>query len=103
MGKDSKRHQKKKIPEYKEGEEMGYHSEAAKIPEYKEGEGMKVGYHSEAANPPKERDEAAKDGVKIGYHSEAANISSHRDRLHDNKDSLTEQKVDDDDNDASIQ
>jgi hypothetical protein len=103
MGKDSKRHQKKKIPEYKEGEEMGYHSEAAKIPEYKEGEGMKIGYHSEAANPPKERDEAAKDGVKIGYHSEAANISSHSDRLHDNKDSLTEQKVDDDDNDASDQ
>lgn len=120
MGKDSKQHRKKKIshkPVKKEmnnnhskdkdlsvhGIRVGYHSEAAKMPEYEEGEGMKIGYHSEAANPPKERDEAAKDGVKIGYHSEAANISSHSDRLHDNKDSLTGQKVDDDDNDASDQ
>ncbi len=104
MGKNSKQHQKKKkMPEYKEGEEMGYHSEAAKMPEYKEGEGMKVGYHSEAANPPKDIDEAAKNGMKIGYHSEGANISSHSDRLHDKKDSLTEQKVDDNDNDASDQ
>ena len=42
-------------------------------------------------------------GIKIGYHSEAANIHSHRDRLHDNKDSLTEQQVNDDDNVASDQ
>ena len=90
MGTNSKQHKKKKIsnkPIKKErnnnhskdidrdshGIRIGYHSEAAKMPKYEEGEGM-----------------------NIGYHSEAANISSHRDRLHDNKDSLTEQHVDDD-------
>jgi hypothetical protein len=77
MGKDSKRHQKKKMPEYKEGEEMGYHSEAAKIPEYKEGEEM--GYHSEAAKIPEYKEG---EGMKVGYHSEAANPSTHRARLH---------------------
>lgn len=118
MGKDSKPHQKKKISHKRvkkesnsnyskdkdpgvHGIRVAYHSEAAKMPEY--GEGEEMGYHSEAANPPKEADEAAKDGMKIGYHSEAAHISSHSDRLHDNKDSLTEQKADDDDNDASDQ
>ncbi|MDQ4013406.1 MAG: hypothetical protein M3114_07190 [Thermoproteota archaeon] len=115
MGKDSKQHKKKKIshkPVKKErnnnhskdkdlsghGIRVGYHSEAAKMPEYKEGEEM--GYHSEAAKMPEYKEG---EGMKIGYHSEAANISSHSDRLHDNKDSLTEQKVGDDDNDASDQ
>jgi hypothetical protein len=80
-----------KMPKYEEGEEMGYHSEAAKMPKYEEGEEM--GYHSEAAKMPKYEEG---EGMNIGYHSEAANVSSHRDRLHDNKDSLTEQHVDDD-------
>ena len=80
-----------KMPKYEEGEEMGYHSEAAKMPKYEEGEEM--GYHSEAAKMPKYEEG---EGMNIGYHSEAANVSSHRDRLHDNKDSLTEQQVDDD-------
>ena len=43
------------------------------------------------------------EGEEMGYHSEAANISSHRDRLHDNEDSSTEQKVGNDDNDRSNQ
>ena len=61
--------------------EEAFVEEAAKMPKYEEG-----------------------GGTKIGYHSEAANISSHRKRLHDNKDSLTEQKVgNDDDNDVSDQ
>jgi hypothetical protein len=80
-----------KMPKYEEGEEMGYHSEAAKMPKYEEGEEM--GYHSEAAKMPKYEEG---EGMNIGYHSEAANVSSHKDRLHDNKDSLTEQHVDDD-------
>jgi hypothetical protein len=80
-----------KMPKYEEGEEIGYHSEAAKMPKYEEGE--EIGYHSEAAKMPKYEEG---EGMNIGYHSEAANISSHRNRLHDNKDSLTEQQVDDD-------
>ncbi|MDQ4015988.1 MAG: hypothetical protein M3136_09545 [Thermoproteota archaeon] len=115
MGKDSKQHKKKEIsdkpikkemsntpPKDKDldvkGIRVGYHSEAAKMPKYEEGEEM--GYHSEAAKMPKYEEGK---GTKIGYHSEAANISSHRDRLHDNKDPLTEQQVNDDDNVASDQ
>jgi hypothetical protein len=85
MGKDSKRHQKKKMPEYKEGEEMGYHSEAAKVQEYKEGEEM--GYHSEAA---KVQEYKEGEGRKVGYHSEAANPSTHRARLHTSEQEGTE-------------
>jgi hypothetical protein len=108
MGTDSTQHKKKKIsnkPIKKErdnnhskdidrdshGIRIGYHSEAAKMPKYEEGEEM--GYHSEAAKMPKYEEG---EGMNIGYHSEAANVSSHKDRLHDNKDSLTEQHVDDD-------
>jgi hypothetical protein len=116
MGKSSEQHQKRKKISYKpikkegnnnhsknkdlddHGIQVGYHSEAAKMPKYEEGEEM--GYHSEAAKMPKYEEG---EGRKIGYHSEAANISSHKDRLHDNKHSMTEQKVGDDDNDASDQ
>jgi hypothetical protein len=98
MGKDSKQHQKKKKISYKpvKKERKNNHSKDKDLG----AQGIRVEYHSEAAKMPKYEEV---EDMKMGYHSEAANISSHRDRLHDNKDSLTEQKVDDDDNDASDQ
>ncbi len=96
MRKNSKQHQKKKKISYKpeKKESKSNHSKDKDV------YGIRVGYHSEAAKMP-EHEEG--EGMKIGYHSEAANISSHSDRLHDNKDSSTEQKVDDNDNDATDQ
>jgi len=44
------------------------------------------------------RDPDAEGGTSIGYHSEAANIGSHSKRLHQDKDSLTEERAAEDEN-----